>query len=409
MSRILNKLSPTKIRNLKRAGLHSDGGGLYVFVKPAGTKYWVFRYTQRSTKKIKTISIGPIADVKADQARERARDYRNMIRDHLDPVTEREKLKQELLGDQRITFGDAALEYIETHKAGWSNEKHQWQWKNSLERYCKPIWKTDVSAVDRVLVLRCLSPQWEKMNETVGRVRGRMERILDWAAVHGYRAGENPARWKGNLEHSLAAPSKVKKVVHQPALPYAKINAFLTKLREKGTVSARAIEFQVLTAARPGEACSAHMDEINLDARIWTVPASKTKMKKDHEIPLSGRAVELIKATGRKRGYLFPSRDSHITTTGTIQMTKKMKFGSISNHGFRSTFRDWAAEQTTFQRDVIEHALAHQLPDKVEAAYYRSKQLPKRAQLMQDWSDYCDREQKDAKVTSIKKASKKTA
>jgi integrase len=241
-------------------------------------------------------------------------------------------------------------------------------------------------------VLACLEPIWKTKTETATRVRQRIEAVLGWATVRGYRQGDNPARWKGHLDHLLAAPTKLKKVQHHPALPYGKIGLFMSELRKRTSLSAKALELLILTASRAGEIFGARWDEIDLDNKVWTIPAERMKAEKAHEIPLSDRAVEIIKSIPKVAGcvFVFPGTDTekHMTTAAGMKIMKALRPG-FHQHGFRSSFRDWAADQTRYPREVIEHALAHHIKDKAEAAYARSTVFPKRVKLMQAWTDYC--------------------
>ena len=241
-------------------------------------------------------------------------------------------------------------------------------------------------------VLRCIQPIWITKTETASRVRQRIEKVLDWATVRKYRKGDNPARWKGHLDTLLPKPTKLKKVQHRPALPYSGIGQFMSELRQKDSLSAKALELLILTATRPNETFSARREEFDLDENRWVIPADRMKAAREHEIPLSDRAVEVLRSVPRVSGseYVFPGikLDKSMSTAAGMKVLKSLRPG-IHQHGFRSTFRDWAAEQTSFERLVIEHALAHQLKDKAEAAYHRATMLPKRIKLMQAWTNYC--------------------
>lgn len=407
MPRIENKLNTTQVRNLKKVGRYNDGGGLYLYVKSPDRRYWVFRYRDRITGKHRDKGLGPAWDVDLQQARDKAKDCRDALRDGFDPIDKDKQARIDAMLEKarQITFGECAKQYIEAHEAGWRNAKHAAQWTSTIDTYCIPILKLPVADVDTSLVMRCLEPIWSSKTETATRVRQRIESVLDWATVRNYRVGENPARWKGHLNKLLPMPSKLKKVKHRPALDYRKVGSFMSKLRKQHGLSARALELQVLTAARPGEAVGAYWKEFDLDAALWTIPAERMKANKEHEIPLSKQAVKLLKALPKASEFVFSGskKGKHLTTDAGMKCLKGIE-PDITAHGFRSTFRDWAADCTSYSREVCEHALAHQLKDKAEAAYSRSSQLEKRRRLMNDWAKYCAIEvAPDASVTPIRK------
>ena len=307
-----------------------------------------------------------------------------------------------------MTFDQCADAYINAHRLEWKNEKHISQWRNTLATYAGPvIGHLPVAEVTTPLVVKILNLVWETKTETATRLRGRIEKILDWATVAGYREGENPARWRGHLENLLAKPRKLAKVTHHPALPWKEMGRFMVALRRQPGNAARALEFAILTAARSGEVRNATWDEIDTEAALWTIPAERMKMKKEHRVPLSSNALKLLASLPREGLLLFPgTRDdlalSDMTLTAAIRrmdVVNRREGGTgwkdpvigrtITAHGFRSTFRDWTAEETNFPREVCEHALAHSLPDKVEASYRRTDLLDKRVKLMQQWADCC--------------------
>jgi integrase len=330
------------------------------------------------------------------EAREKALACRKLVADGRDPIEERKAalLRAQLEAAKAASFSDCARSYISAHEVGWKNEKHGRQWTATLETYAFPlIGKLPVASVDTGLVLRVLEPIWQSKTETASRLRGRIESILDWATVRGFRQGENPARWKGHLEHQLPARSKVQKVEHRAALPYAEIGIFMAELRQREGISARALEFAILTAARSGEIRGATWGEIDLKAHLWTIPAERMKAGKEHRVPLPEQAIALLSALPRLLGndLVFPAtRGKQLSDMSLTAVLKRMDHPDLTQHGFRSTFRDWAGETTAYPREVIEHALAHQLKDKTEAAYQRGDLLAKRARLMADWGKYCD-------------------
>ncbi|MFP3185915.1 MAG: site-specific integrase, partial [Paraburkholderia sp.] len=293
-----------------------------------------------------------------------------------------------------ISFQHCAEKYIDAHRTGWKNIKHAEQWTNTLTTYAYPVFDSrSVAAIDTTLVMKVLEPIWTTKTETASRLRGRIESVLDWATVRGYRSGENPARLKGHLDTLLPKRSRVQKVTHHPALPYADLSAFMIKLRAQEGTAARALEVLILTATRTNEVIGATWSEFDLDEGVWTIPAERMKMRKEHRVPLPARAIALVKAQQEvKRGdYIFPGRrdKSPLSNMAMLQLLERMKREDITVHGFRSTFRDWAGETTHYPREVCEAALAHGIKDKAEAAYARGDLFVKRAALMQDWANFC--------------------
>lgn len=390
------KLAPITLRKLPD-GWHADGGNLYLFVRGA-SRSWVFRYVATDGKR-KNMGLGPLDAVSLAQAREAAKVFRAQIKhpiERIDPLAARQRSQQadRLELARRMSFKDCALAYIEAKRGEWKNQKHAQQWENTLATYCYPtIGNLPVAEVDTALVVKCLQPIWTTKTETANRLRGRIESILDWATTSEYRVGENPARWRGHLENMLAKPTKIQKVVHHAALPYAEIGSFMADLRKREGVGAMALEFAILTAARSGEVRGATWSEIDFQKRIWTIPAGRMKAGKEHRVPLVQRTFELLETLerGASGDFVFPSGKpgkplSDMTLTAVL---RRMERGDLTAHGFRSTFRDWAAETTHFPREVCEQALAHQLADKVEAAYRRGDLFEKREMLMNEWANYC--------------------
>lgn len=399
----INKLSAVAVQRMKEPGYYGDGAGLWLQISKLGGKSWVFRFTFNG--KAREMGLGPVHTVSLAEARAKAAAQRKLVADGIDPISER-KAAQDAAKQAEAnakTFADCAAAYIAAHRDGWKNPKHVDQWTNTLETYAYPfIGQLSAAAVDTALVMRVLQqptkvddeekPLWHCKTETASRLRGRIESVLDYAAVHGYRNGENPARWKGHLAMLLPARSKVQKVEHHAALPYVEMGAFMVELRKREGITARALEFALLTAARSGEVRGATHSEFDLDARIWTIPAERMKMKKEHRVPLSDAAIALLKSVPKVDDceYKFPSpRGGMLSDMSLTAVLKRMGRGDLTQHGFRSTFRDWAGETTAYPREVIEHALAHQLKDKAEAAYQRGDLLAKRARLMGDWTTYC--------------------
>ncbi len=389
------KLTATGVSKQTKPGRFADGGGLYLLVKPDGRKTWVFRWRDRITGKLRDKGLGTYGkrDVTLSKARDKAGECREQVRDNLDPieVKRQSRLDAKLAHAKQLTFGDCVNRYVDTHKAGWKNPKHATEWPSSLNRYASKLTDLPVAAIDTGLVMQCIEPQWATKTETMTRVRQRIEAVLAWATVRSYRTGDNPAQWRNHLDKLLPPPNKLKNVQHLAALPYTEVGAFMAQIRTKDSLAAKALELQILTATRPGEVVGATWDEIDLQAKVWTIPKGRMKADKEHEIPLSPQAVKLLKKLPRVTDFVFPGAklDKGMTTAAAMKLIKELHPG-ITAHGFRSTFREWSGDQTSYPREVIEHALSHQLKDKAEAAYYRKSQFPKRVKLMEAWATYCD-------------------
>lgn len=377
-------------------GMHADGGGLYLQVQGAG-RSWVFRYSRNGKQRY--MGLGSTSAITLAEAREAARDARRLLAQGTDPLdarnSQREAAEIEVKKTKAITFDQAAEQYITTHEASWRNPKHRQQWTNTLATYASPIiGKLPVAAIDRELVLRVIEPLWSTKTETANRVRGRIEAVLDWAKVRGYRDGDNPAQWRGNLAHALPAKSKVRRVQHHPALPYSDLPKFMRALRVREGIAARALEFTILTSARTEEVLRTRWDE--LDEAVWTIPASRMKASKPHRVPLSGAALAVLQSLPRLNEWVFPGARGPLSNMAMLNVLRRMGAG-VTAHGFRSTFRDWAAECTAFPNHVVEQALAHSIGSAVEAAYRRGDLFDKRRELMTAWAAYCEghRKQKD--------------
>ncbi len=389
MGRLQAVLSHQQAIRVKKPGLHRDGDGLYLQI----TRYMLHG-------RARYMGIGPFPVVSLAQAREKAADIRRMLRvEGLDPLHLRQvnRLSQKLEQAKSITFRTCAEKFISTNRVAWKNEKHTWQWTRTLELYAYPtMGDLPVGEIDTALVLKVLQPIWDTATVTATRVRGRIERIIQYAITAGFRQGDNPARWKGHLENLLPKPSRVAKVKNQPALPWAEIPVFMVRLRETDSVPARALEFTILTAARSGETLGARWSEIDLDVRLWTVPPERIKSKREHRVPLSKRTVTILETMlpWRKTddSFVFPGArpGQPLSNMSMLMLLRRMGRSDITAHGFRSTFRDWTAETTNATREVAEMALAHVIPSKVEAAYRRGDLLEKRRALMAAWSGYCD-------------------
>lgn len=392
--RSVKPLTVTQVAEKNKPGWYAVGDGAYLQISRDGGRSWLFRY-QRDGK-ARAMGLGPFGLVSLKEAREKARNARKLLLDGIDPLDAKAAKRRQasIAAAKAVTFKDCAERYIKSHAAGWKNPKHKAQWSATLETYAYPVFgNLAVADVDTGLVLKALEPIWATKPETASRVRGRIELILNWAKVRGYREGENPARWRGHLDQTLPAPRKVRKVEHHAALSYAEMPSFMIKLRKREAVAARALEFAILTAARTGEVLGATWDEIDLDAKVWTVPAERMKGMQEHRVPLSEQAVELLNELARVEGngHVFPgSRDKRpLSNMALLMMLRRMDRDDLTAHGFRSTFRDWAAESTGYPNEVVEKALAHVVPSATEAAYRRGDMLERRRPLMDEWATYC--------------------
>lgn len=395
LARGIDKLTALQVKKTTAPGYYGDGGGLWLQVGASGTKSWIFRFKSPVLAKSREMGLGSLDTYTLAEARVRAKEARQVVDRGQDPIEQRKaQRRQSLLSASLLmTFAQCAEAYIEAHQAGWKNHKHAGQWRSTLSTYAFPvIGKLPVSSIDTPLVLRILEPIWTAKNETATRLRGRIELVLDWSTVRGYRTGNNPARWKGHLDKLLAPPSKVQKVNHHPALAYPEISEFMKSLAQREGMASLALQFVILTAARSGEVRGARWDEIDRINRTWTIPASRMKAGKEHQIPLSDAAISVLNKVPVMidNPLVFPAPRGGLLSDMTMAaVLKRMEWNDLTVHGFRSTFRDWAGETTGFPREVIEHALAHQLKDKAEAAYARGTLFAKRRLLMDEWANYC--------------------
>lgn len=406
---------PKKARELKALdasriitpGFHAVGGvaGLHLRVSASGARSWILRAVIGSKRR--DIGLGGFPDVPLAVAREKARDARAKIEQGVDPIAARKSAKATLVSV--LTFDEAAKLLIQAKSPEWKNVKHAAQWKSTLDTYASPtIGKMPVDKVELTHVLDILTPLWATKTETATRLRMRMEAVLAWATASGYRKGDNPARWRGNLDALLAKPRKVTKVKHHKALPMDALPAFMADLRKGEGMAARALEFAILTAARSGEVRAATWDEIDLKAGVWTIPADRMKAGKEHRVPLSARAVALLKALPRMANcdYPFAGPSGKVLSDMTLSaVMRRMEVDAVP-HGFRSTFRDWCSERTAYPNDVAEMALAHAIGNKVEAAYRRGELFDKRTKMMADWSRFIDAKQSTGNVVAIRRARK---
>jgi integrase len=392
-----------------KPGFHGDGGGLYLSIV-GKSRTWMFRYKRHG--KGHWMGLGPASLISLAAARDAAIDARRQLRQGIDPIEQRRAAKAQAAAEAAPvkTFESVADEYIAAHKAGWKNEKHGKQWRATLEAYAFPLFgQNPVDGITVDDVLEALRPIWEAKPETASRLRGRIENVLDYAKTRGWRAGENPARWKGHLDHLLPARAKIARVVHHAALPWAELPAVMCKLADAGGTSALCLGFTILTAARSGEARGARWNEIDLAAKVWAIPPERMKAGQEHRVPLSDAALAILKAVAPLKsapdGLVFPGgRKGKPLSDVAVSKALAAVAEGATVHGMRSSFRDWAAENTSYPREVAEAALAHTNRDKVEAAYRRSDLFDQRARLMMQWAAYCTCPAgKSAKVATIRK------
>ena len=379
------RLTVKEIQRKTTPGLHGDGGGLWLQITKTGVKSWLFRFMVKG--KAYGMGLGPLHSVTLAEARHKAANARRLLVEGINPLEERRRLHAQDAATRARTMSFAACsaQYIAAHRAAWKNAKHAEQWSSTLQTYVHPvIGKLPVGDIDTALIVKVLTQRdpkgnsfWEVKNETASRVRGRIEAILGWATTSGFRSGDNPARWKGNLENLLANISKRSRVKNHPSLPWQQVDAFMSSLDKREGIAARAVEFTILTACRSNEVRGARWSEIDLDAKIWTIPSSRMKAGREHEVPLSDEAIALLKRLHASSELVFPGIQNQVLSDMSLtQVIRRMvrdgqvwtdRDGrTVTVHGFRSTFRMWAAEATNYPREVAEHALAHQLPDAVE-------------------------------------------
>lgn len=386
-------LSARRVQTEKAPGMFADGNGLYLQVTPGGAKSWIFRYSIGGRRR--EMGLGPVALVSLAEAREKALESRKLVFAGSDPLEARKAAAAAAIASvvHAITFRECAASYIDVMKSGWSNAKHADQWTSSLATYAHPtIGDVTVSLIDTPMVLKVLEPIWTEKTETASRIRGRIESILDWAKVRGYRDGENPARWAGHLDLILPSKGDVAPVEHHAALPYSAMPAFWPKLQLQDGMGARALELCILTATRSGEVLGSTWAEIDLEAKLWTIPGERMKAGAEHRIPLAESAVALlrkVKALGKDGPLVFQgqTKGKSLSNMSMNMVLRRMKVDATP-HGFRSTFRTWAAEKTQFQHEVCEAALAHTIGDRVVAAYQRGDLFEKRRELMEAWSQF---------------------
>jgi len=394
-----NRLNAMKVTKLDKPGRFGDGGGLYLRVAEyetkggkARSKNWIFRFERGGRERL--MGLGSLDTLSLAEARAKARECRQLLLEGVDPIEARAVKRAAMLAPTVMpTFAECARGFIKAHQSTWRNPVHAAQWPSSLERFAYPVvGKLPVDMIGTPEVLRILEPIWETVPDTARRVRGRVEQVLDWAAARSYRKGENPARWNGHLKQLLPNTAKALRRKHHAALPYAEIGAFTAELRAKRDISAHALEFLILTAARTSEVIGARWSEIDFAEKLWTVPATRMKSGRPHIVPLSDRAIQILSEAPRESdgGFIFIGRRAHkpLSNMALLEMLRGMRPG-LTVHGFRSTFRDWAGDRTNYAREVMEAALAHVVIDETEAAYRRSTAVQKRRRMMAEWAKFC--------------------
>ena len=372
--------------------MYADGGGLYLRVAEGGSKQWVYRYTTNGRNR--DMGLGPVRLLTLAEARERAREAGKLRLDDIDPIAHKHAQRGAAIvaAAGTKTFKECAEGFIRDNEKKWTHPKHRHDWQRTLERFVFPVLgNLPVASIDTPLVLKVIKPLWERVPETASRVRGRIEAVLGWATVHHYRTGDNPARWRQHLQHALPSRSEIAKIEHHAALPYLQVANFMQALRKETGIPARALQFITLTAARLGEAINATWQEIDLDAKTWTIPAERMKADQEHKVPLSDAALAVLKDMPQQSDYVFPGFKLGRPLGGDVlrELLKKLAGDAVTVHGLRSTFRDWAGDCTSFPNELAEMALAHAIPNAVEAAYRRGDMFEKRRQLMAAWADYC--------------------
>jgi integrase len=386
MPRTVHKLADTLVKSQKlKPGRHSDGGGLYLNVGPTGTKSWLFMWVREGKRR--EMGMGSYPEISLAKARLKASDARQAVAEGRDPIAERAK-------EAEPTFAECVKQFLASNEEHWKNEKHRSQWRNTLKSYCSGIDDKKVSSIGTEDVLKVLQPIWSTKSETASRLRGRIERILDYAKAKGWRTGENPALWRGHLS-SILPPRKRLQRGHHAAMAYEAVADFMAELRGSEAMAARAMEFLILTASRSGEVLGARWSEIDLSAKVWTVSPERMKAGREHRVPLTSAAIKIVQALHECRinDFVFPGqkRDQPLSNMAMTMLMRRLEFDAFTVHGFRSAFRDWCGDKTTFPREVAEAALAHAVGDETERAYRRSDALAKRRKLMQAWDQYLAR------------------
>lgn len=408
MPKKAKEMTAIEVKRICTPGRHAVGGvpGLLLVVKDTGAKSWILRTTVGNKRR--NIGLGGYPEISLAIARDKARSTKDLIERGIDPVEKRKARRKALIKSNlsAMTFAKAATQCHNNKAQEFKSEKHSKDWISSVNRYAIPlIGDLPVDEIELTHILAVLEPIWAEKTETATRLRQRLENILNWATVSGYRSGDNPARWRGHLDAVLPKPSKIRKKTHFPALPWQDIGTFMKALRKRSGMAARALEFAILTAARSGEIRFATWDEIDLDGKVWTIPAERMKAGREHRVPLSEDTIRLLESLPRLEGspYVFPAARGGALSNMTISaVCRRMDVDAVP-HGFRSTFRDWCSEATNYPREVAEMALAHTIENATEAAYRRGDLFMKRRRLMDAWATYCNTVQVTASVTEIRK------
>jgi integrase len=401
--RQLNRLSPRFVATVTKPGYHADGGNLYLVVEPGGSKRWafIFRWNGARTE----MGLGGLSAVLLAEAREKATAARRLLAGGKNPLEARRVA--EAAEKAGTTFGAFADKLVADIVQGFRNEKHKWQWATTLRTYAAPLRDKPLPAISTDDVLGVLAPIWNTKHETASRLRGRIERVLDAAKARGLRSGENPARWRGHLDKLLSKRRKLTRG-HHPAMPYPDVPAFMVRLRKRESVAALGLEFCILNASRPGEVVGARWTEIDRAGKVWIVPPERMKAGKEHRVPLTARALQILDAAEKiKVGeYVFPGQKPGrpIAALSLVMVLRRMRVAKVTVHGFRSSFRDWAGEATSFPRELAEAALAHMVGDETERAYRRGDALEKRRKLMEEWAGFLAAPRSAATVVPLRRA-----
>ena len=397
MPKTINRLTAFRVGSLKKPGLHADGAGLYLRVDKGGSKSWVFRYM--FDRRPRYLGLGSAASVSLAVARLLATEARQKLELGQDPIEAKREVAKAAAADKAksLTFKQCAEAYMAAHEPSWKNVRHRQQWRTTMKEFVYPRLGDKITDdIETEHILNVLEPVWMKTPETASRVRGRIEVVLDWAKARGLRDGDNPARWRGHLANLLPKVSKVAPVKHLPAMAFDEVPAFVAELRSVGSHTALALELLVLTATRANETLGATWSEFDLEKKVWCIPAARMKAGREHRVPLSDRAIEILKEVEsvRQTVFVFPglATGRPLRSMALLRVLKRMQRDGITVHGFRSSFRDWAAETTHFPNFVVEMALAHSVADKVEAAYRRGDLFLKRRALMDAWAAFCQRQ-----------------
>jgi integrase len=408
--RTINRLTARGVESLTKPGRHADGGNLYFTVRPGGSRQWVFFF--RWQGRLKEMSLGAYPALSLAKARQLATEARGHVANGVDPLEARRRAEEERQRDEAMaagipTFGAYALALVDRIEEGFSNPKHRQQWRNTLSTYCQPIWNIPVDKVDTSGVLACLTPIWQAKPETAQRVRGRIERVLNAAKAERLRSGENPAAWRGHLDATLPRPAKLTRG-HHAALPYEEMPSFMVELRRRDAVAALALELAILTTARTGEVLGARWTEFDLNAGLWTIPAERMKARREHRVPLSARALEIVKilAAAKSSDYVFSGQreGKPLSSMSMLMLLRRMQRLDVTAHGFRSAFSDWASEVSPFSAELRETALAHTIDNKSEAAYRRGDALERRRAMMEAWAQWCEPREADNVVLLNRRA-----